>query len=66
MKSITWGWGPQEQPAFDEVANAKCLGVPKSQEENIRVTDASIVGGVGTLFRWQAPEKGEFVSPICH
>ena len=34
-KSTTWCWGPQEQQAFyelkDEVANAKCLGVPRAQ-----------------------------------
>ena len=37
-KSTTWRWGPQEQQAFDElqdkVANVKCLGVPRAQEEN--------------------------------
>ena len=60
-KSTTWHWGPQEQQAFDElkdkVANAKCLGVPGSHGEIIRVTDASNVGGGGTLFQWQALEK---------
>ena len=57
-KSTTWRWGPQEQQAFDEVggevANAKCLGVPRAQGEIILVTDASNVGGGGTMFRWQA------------
>ena len=67
-KSTTWRWGPQEQQAFDElkdkVANAKCLGVPRVQEEIILVTDASNVGGGGTLFQWQALEKEEFDSAI--
>ena len=67
-KSTTWRWGPQEQQAFDElkdkVANAKCLGVPRAQAEMILVTDASIVGGGGTLFQWQALEKEEFDSAI--
>ena len=62
-KSTTWGWGPQEQQAFhelkDKVANAKCLGVPRAQGEIILVTDASNVGGGGTLFQWQALEKEE-------
>ena len=67
-KSTTWRWGPQQQQAFDEVkdkvANAKCLGVPRAQGEILRVTDASNVGGGGTLFQWQALEKEEFHSNI--
>ena len=67
-KSTTWRWGPQEQQAFDKlknkVANAKCLGVPRAQGEMILVTDASNVGDGGTLFQWQALEKGEFDSAI--
>ena len=67
-KSTTWRWGPQEQQAFDElkdnVANAKCLGVPRAQREIILVTDASNVGGDGMLFQWQALEKEEFDSAI--
>ena len=63
LKSPPWGGGEQ---AFDElkdkVANAKCLGVPRAQGEIILVTDASNVGGGGTLFQWQALEKEEFDS----
>ena len=66
--SSTRRWGPQEQQAFDElndkVANAKCLGVPRAQGEIILVTDASNVGGCGTLFQWQALEKKESDSAI--
>ena len=47
-RSTTWRWGPQEQQAFDELknnlANAKCLGVPGAQGEMILVTDASNMG----------------------
>ena len=67
-KSTTWSWPPQEQQAFDElkdkVANAKCLGVNRAQGEILLVTDASNVGGGGTLFQWQALEKEEFHSAI--
>ena len=67
-KRTTWRWGPEEQQPFDELKNklakAKCLGVPRAQGEIILVTDASNVGGGGTLFQWQAPEKGEFDSAI--
>ena len=63
-RSTTWRCGPQEQQAFDKlkdkVANAKCLGVPRAQEEIILVTDASNVGSGGRLFQWQALEKEEF------
>ena len=67
-KSTTSRWGPQEQQAFDElqdkVANAKCLGVPRARGGIILVTDASNVGGGGTLFQWQALEKEQFNSAI--
>ena len=67
-KTTIWRWGPQEQQAFDElkdkVANAKCLGVPRAQGEIILVTNASNVGGGGTLFQWQALETEEFDSAI--
>ena len=46
------------------MANAKCLGVPRAHGEIILVTDASSVGGGGTLFQWQALEKEEFDSAI--
>ena len=63
-ESTTWRCGPQEHQAFDElndkVANAKCLGVPTAQGEIILVTDATNVGGDGTLFQWQALEKEQF------
>ena len=67
-KSTTWRWGPQEQQVFDElknkVANAKCLHVHSTQGEITPVTDASNVGGGGTLFQWQALEKEELDSAI--
>ena len=67
-KTTTWRWGPQEQQAFgklkDKVANAKCLGVPRAQGEIILVTDASNVGGGGTVFQWQVLEKEELDSAI--
>ena len=67
-KNTTWRWGPQEQRGFDElkdkVANTECLGVPKAQDKIVLVTDASNVGGGGTLFRWQALDKKEFNSAI--
>ena len=46
------------------MANSKCLGVPRAQGEIILVTDASNVGGGGTLFQWRALEKEECDSAI--
>ena len=69
-KSTTWRWGLQEQQAFDElkdkVANAKCLRLPRARREIVPVTDASNVGGVGTLFNWRALEKEQFDSAISY
>ena len=69
-KSTTWCWDVQEHQAFhelkDKVANAKCLGVPNAQSENILVTDASHVGGGATLLQWQALENDELDSAISH
>ena len=67
-KSTLGAWVLNKQQAVDElkckVANAKCLGVPKAQGKIILVTDASNVGGGGTLFQWQGLEKKEFSSAI--
>ena len=46
------------------MANPKCLGVPGAEGDIILVTDASNVGGGGTLFQWQALGKEEFDSAI--
>ena len=46
------------------MADAKCLGVLRAQGDIILVTNASNVGGGGTLFQWQALEKEEFDSAI--
>ena len=69
MKKSTIGrCRPQVRQAFEElkdnVANAKCLGLPKAQGEIITVTDARNVASGGTLFQWQALEKEEFHSVI--
>ena len=59
----TWRLGPQEQQTFykikDQVADAKCLGVPKAPGEIFMVTDVCNVGGGGMLFHSQALEKEE-------
>ena len=46
------------------MANAKCLGVPSAEGDIILGTDASNVGGGGTLFQWQALGKEGFNSAI--
>ena len=67
-KSTTWRWGTQQQQAFDElknnVASAKCLGLPRTQGKMILVTDASNVRGGGTFFQGQELEKKGFDSAI--
>ena len=44
----------------NKVANAKCPGVLRAQGKIILMTDASNVGGCGTLFQWQVLQKEEF------
>ena len=56
-KETPWRWGPIEKQAIEEVKKKirECLllGVPQRYAEMILITDASNVGGGGTLLQWQ-------------
>ena len=56
-KETPWHWGPIEKQAIEDVKKKiqECLvlGVPQRYGEMIPITDASNVGGGGTLFQWQ-------------
>ena len=51
-----WQWTEKEQAALEEMKgklkNCLILGVPRPVGEMLLVTDASDVGGGGTLFQW--------------
>ena len=65
-KSSEWRWGEREQQSFEELKSklAACtlLGVPKAQGEIVLITDASDVGGGGSLFQWQKLSNEELSS----
>ena len=67
-KNTTWRCGPEEQQEFDKVkdkvANATSLGVPTTQGGIILVSDASNVGGGGTLCQLRALENEVFNSAM--
>ena len=35
------------------IASSNCLGVPRPEGEIVLITDASDVGGGGTIYQWQ-------------
>ena len=56
-KNATWKWGDDEKLAFEnlkqKIAACTLLGVPRAEGEIVLVTDASNVGGGGSLYQWQ-------------
>ena len=62
-KNAKWQWGPTQQAKFSElkskIAACTLLGVPQPQGEIVLITDASDVGGGGSLFQWQKKNKAE-------
>ena len=47
-----------------KIASSSCLGVPRPKGKIVLVTDASDVGGVGTIFHWQELNPAELTH--CH
>ena len=56
-----WQWTQKEHAALEELKgklkNCLILGVPRPVGEMLLVTDASDIGGGGTLFQWQRLNK---------
>ena len=42
-----------------KIASSNCLGVPRPKGEILLITDASDVGGGGTINQWQEPNAAE-------
>ena len=57
-KDTKWHFGPEEQSAVDQLKEAllTCpgLGVPQGEGEFLLVTDASDIGGGGSIYQWQS------------
>ena len=51
-------WTAREEERFQElkmeIASSNCLEVPRSKDEIVLITDASDVGGGGTIYQWQS------------
>ena len=60
-KHKKWHWGEKEAKQFQELkeklGNVGMLGTSSSEREFVVITDASLVGGGGTLFQWQKLPK---------
>ena len=56
-KATPWRWTAREEECFQElkkkIVSSNYLGVPRPKREIILITEASDVGGGGTIYRWQ-------------
>ena len=62
-KTNPWRWTAKEEACFQElkkkISSTNCLGVPCPNDDIILVTDASAVGGCGTLYQRQELNPAE-------
>ena len=61
-KTTPWRWTAREEECFQElkkkIACSNCLGVPRPKGEIVLITDASDVGGGGTVYQLiRAPRR---------
>ena len=67
-KTTPWRWTSREEECFQElkkkIASSNCLGVPRPEGEIVLITDASDVGGGGTIYQWQELNPAELTH--CH
>ena len=67
-KTTPWRWTAREEECFQELkkktANSNCLGVPRPKGEIVLITDASDVGGGGTIYQSQEVNPAELTH--CH
>ena len=67
-KTTPWRWTAREEECFQElkkkIAFSNCLRVPRPKGEIVLITDASDVGGGGTIYQWQELNPAELTH--CH
>ena len=67
-KTTPWRWTTREEECFQElkkkITSSNCLGVPRPEGEIVLITDASDVGGCGTIYQWQELNPAELTN--CH
>ena len=56
-KTVPWKPTPEHEAQFrdikEKLSSLRLLGTPASDGEFVVITDASLVGGGGTLLQWQ-------------
>ena len=56
-KTVPWKWTPEHEAQFQRIrgklSSLGLLGTPAPDGEFVVITDASLVGGGGTLLQWQ-------------
>ena len=56
-KTVPWMWTQEQEAQFQKIkeklSSLRLLGTPASDGEFMVITDASLVGGGGTLLQWQ-------------
>ena len=67
-KTNPWRGTTREEECFQElkkkIASSNCLPVPRPKGEIVLITDASDVGGCGTIYQWQELNPAELTQ--CH
>ena len=67
-KATAWRWTAREEECFQElkkkIASSNCLGVPRPKGEIVLISNASDVGGDGTIYQWQELNQAELTH--CH
>ena len=67
-KTTPWRWTAREVECFQElkkkIASSNCLRVLRPKGEIVLITDASDVGGVGTIYQWHEVNRTELTH--CH
>ena len=65
-KEVPWRWTEKHQGLIEElkkkILSKECLGVPRSRGDFVVVTDASDLGGGGSIFQWQVKAVGKFAT----
>ena len=63
QKCTPWRWTARQEECFHElkkkIASSNCLGVPRPKGEIVLITDASDVGGGGTIYQLQELNPAE-------
>ena len=67
-KTTSWRWTAREDESLQElkkkIASSNCLRIPRPKGEIVLISDASDVGGGGTIYQWHELKPAELTH--CH